>query len=103
MPRTGGADQARAIVFGVGAPLEAKLPVGPKPENMDGPVPQLSAMNLAARERTDDDVIFIDEVEDFIRRLADFFSHARPRSMMMFQRFVNSRSCFFQSGSHAAS
>ena len=44
-----------------------------------------------------------DDVEDLIRGLADFRRVHRPRSMMMFHRLVSSRSCFFQSGSQAAS
>ena len=60
-------------------------------------------MDLPAEFSTDDDVTLIDDIEDLIRRLAYFATAHRPRSMMTFHRLFNSRSCFFQSGSHAAS
>ena len=60
-------------------------------------------MDLAAKFPTHDDITLIDDIKDLIRRLADFAMAHRPRSMMTFQRLFSSRSCFFQSGSHAAS
>ena len=47
--------------------------------------------------------VFVDDVEHLVRRLPCLSRLHRPRSMMTFHRRVSSRSCFFQSGSQAAS
>ena len=46
--------------------MQAKLPVTPEPENMNSTVPELLAVNLTARERADDAIVLVDEVEDFV-------------------------------------
>jgi hypothetical protein len=66
MASAGGANQAGAVILGVGSALQAKLPVTPEPENMNSTVPELLAVNLTARERADDAIVFVDEVEDFV-------------------------------------
>ena len=59
-------------------------------------------MDLPAELPADDLVLFVDDVEDLVRGLADFAGVHRPRSMITFHRLFSSRSCFFQSGSQAA-
>ena len=93
---------ARAIILGIGTPLEAELPVTPEPKDMNRSVEQAAPMNLPAELLADDIITCIDDIENFIRRLAHFGMAHRPRSMMTFQRLFSSRSCFFQSGSQAA-
>jgi len=95
-------EQARAIILGIGTPLEAELPVTPEPKDMDRSVEQATPMDLPAELPADDIITRIDDIENFIRRLAHFGMAHRPRSMMTFHRLFSSRSCFFQSGSHAA-
>jgi hypothetical protein len=50
MAGTGGANQARAVILGVGSALEAELPIASEPKNMNGPMPELLAVNFATEE-----------------------------------------------------
>ena len=97
-----GAEQPGAVVLGVRTALQAELPVTTQPEDMNRSMEQAAPMNLPAELPSDDGIPLVDDIKHLIRRLADFALAHRPRSMMTFHRLVSSRSCFFQSGSHAA-